>query len=99
MLTIHPQICEVEEMNGLEKSTLEDVGQHRKETPMKKNMTMHSADMREEDCDAEEGSTTVEYAIGALATAGFAGLLLVVLKSGVVQSALEHLISTALSFS
>lgn len=55
--------------------------------------------MREEDCDAEEGSTTVEYAIGALATAGFAGLLLVVLKSGVVQSALEHLISTALSFS
>ena len=32
--------------------------------------------------DPEEGSTTVEYAIGALATAGFAGLLLVVLKSG-----------------
>ena len=47
----------------------------------------------------EEGSTTVEYAIGALATAGFAGLLLVVLKSGVVQSALEHLISSALSIS
>ena len=66
---------------------------------MKKNMTMHSADMREEDCDAEEGSTTVEYAIGALATAGFAGLPLVVLNSGVVQSALEPLISTALSFS
>ena len=49
--------------------------------------------------DPEEGSTTVEYAIGALATAGFAGLLLVVLKSGVVQSALEHLISSALSIS
>lgn len=49
--------------------------------------------------DPEEGSTTVEYAIGALATAGFAGLLLVVLKSGVVQSALEHLISAALSIS
>ena len=49
--------------------------------------------------DQEEGSTTVEYAIGALATAGFAGLLLVVLKSGVVQSALEHLISSALSIS
>lgn len=49
--------------------------------------------------DSEEGSTTVEYAIGALATAGFAGLLLVVLKSGVVQSALEHLISSALSIS
>ena len=49
--------------------------------------------------DPEEGSTTVEDAIGALATAGFAGLLLVVLKSGVVQSALEHLISSALSIS
>lgn len=49
--------------------------------------------------DPEEGSTTVEYAIGALATAGFAGLLLVVLKSGVVQSALEQLISSALSIS
>ena len=47
----------------------------------------------------KEGSTTVEYAIGALATAGFAGLLLVVLKSGVVQSALEQLISSALSIS
>ena len=66
---------------------------------MNKNMTTQSAEIREENCDAEEGSTTVEYAIGALATAGFAGLLLVVLKSGVVQSALEHLISTALSFS
>ena len=49
--------------------------------------------------DPEEGATTVEYAIGALATAGFAGLLLVVLKSGVVQSALEQLISSALSIS
>jgi len=49
--------------------------------------------------DPEEGSTTVEYAIGALATAGFAGLLLGGLKSGGVQSALEHLISSALSIS
>ena len=99
MPTIHPQIREAEEISRLKKGTLEDMGQHRKETPMNKNMTTQSADMREENCDAEDGSTTVEYAIGALATAGFAGLLLVVLKSGVVQSALEHLISTALSFS
>ncbi len=45
----------------------------------------------------EEGSTTVEYAIGAVATAGFAGLLLVVLKSGAVKGLLQGLIETALS--
>jgi hypothetical protein len=45
----------------------------------------------------EEGSTTVEYALGAIATAGFAGLLIAVLKSGAVQSAIEALITTALS--
>ena len=47
--------------------------------------------------DHEEGSTTVEYAIGAVATAGFAGLLLVVLKSGAVRGLLEGIIQTALS--
>ena len=45
----------------------------------------------------EEGSTTVEYAIGAIATAGFAGLLLAVLKSGGVKSLLTNIISSALS--
>ncbi|WP_075891464.1 DUF4244 domain-containing protein [Actinomyces provencensis] len=47
--------------------------------------------------DPEEGSTTVEYAIGAVAAAGFAGLLLVVLKSGAVRGLLEGIIQTALS--
>lgn len=47
--------------------------------------------------DPEEGSTTVEYAIGAVATAGFAGLLLVILKSGAVRGLLEGIIQTALS--
>lgn len=46
----------------------------------------------------EEGSTTVEYAIGAVATAGFAGLLLAVLKSGGVKGLLNNIIQTALSF-
>lgn len=46
----------------------------------------------------EEGSTTVEYAIGAIAAAGFAGLLVVVLKSGAVKGLLQGLITTALSF-
>lgn len=45
----------------------------------------------------EEGSTTVEYAIGAVAAAGFAGLLLVILKSGTVRGLLEGIIETALS--
>ena len=48
--------------------------------------------------DREEGSTTVEYAIGAVAAAGFAGLLLVILKSGAVQSALQGIIEHALAF-
>ncbi len=45
----------------------------------------------------EEGSTTVEYAIGAIATAAFAGLLLAVLKSGGVKNMLTNIIQTALS--
>lgn len=47
--------------------------------------------------DTEEGSTTVEYAIGAVATAAFAGLLLAVLKSGGVKQMLNNIIQTALS--
>ena len=47
--------------------------------------------------DPEEGSTTVEYAIGAVATAAFAGLLLAVLKSGGVKQMLNNIIQTALS--
>ena len=46
----------------------------------------------------EDGSTTVEYAIGAVATAAFAGLLLAVLSSGGVQSMLTNIINSALSF-
>ncbi len=45
----------------------------------------------------EEGSTTVEYAIGAVATAGFAGLLVAVLKSGGVKGLLTGIIQSALS--
>lgn len=51
-----------------------------------------------EDVDeSEEGSTTVEYAIGAVATAAFAGLLLAVLKSGGVKGMLTSIIQSALS--
>lgn len=47
--------------------------------------------------DKEAGSTTVEYAIGAVAAAGFAGLLLVILKSDSVRAALEGIIQQALA--
>ena len=47
--------------------------------------------------DVEEGSTTVEYALGAVATAAFAGLLLAVLKSGGVKGMLTSIIQSALS--
>lgn len=47
--------------------------------------------------DPEEGSTTVEYAIGAIATAGFAGLLIAVLKSGGVKAMITSIIQSALS--
>ncbi len=46
---------------------------------------------------SEEGSTTVEYSIGAVATAAFAGLLLAVLKSGGVKAMINNIIQTALS--
>ncbi|MDC4232355.1 DUF4244 domain-containing protein [Actinomyces sp. B33] len=45
----------------------------------------------------EEGSTTVEYAIGAVATAGLAGLLVVVLKSGAVKGLIQGIIESALT--
>lgn len=47
--------------------------------------------------DPEEGATTVEYAIGTIAAAGFAGLLIVILKSDSVRAALESIIQEALN--
>lgn len=47
--------------------------------------------------DSEEGATTVEYAIGTIAAAGFAGLLIVILKSDAVRAALESVIQEALN--
>ena len=47
--------------------------------------------------DPEEGATTVEYSIGTIAAAGFAGLLIVILKSDAVRSTLESVIQEALN--
>lgn len=49
------------------------------------------------DAAGEAGMATAEYAVGTLAAAAFAGLLLTVVKSGSVQGILESLISAALS--
>ncbi|MBO0609625.1 DUF4244 domain-containing protein [Myceligenerans salitolerans] len=48
---------------------------------------------------SEAGMATAEYAIATLGAAGFAGLLMVVLKGGDVKSLLTSLITTALSAS
>ena len=58
---------------------------------------MRSGGFSAEGRDPEEGATTVEYAIGTIAAAGFAGLLIVILKSDAVRAALESIIQEALS--
>ncbi|MFV0253513.1 MAG: DUF4244 domain-containing protein [Beutenbergiaceae bacterium] len=46
---------------------------------------------------SEAGMATAEYAIGTLAAVGFAGLLLVILKSDQVRTLLLDLITSALA--
>ena len=48
---------------------------------------------------ADSGSATAEYAIATLAAVGFAGLLVVLLRSDAVRQMLTNLIQHALSFS
>ncbi len=45
---------------------------------------------------ADAGMTTAEYAVGTLAACAFAAVLLAVVKSGPVKSALSNVITTAL---
>lgn len=46
----------------------------------------------------DEGSATAEYAIATLAAVGFAGLLVVILRSDEVRGMLMDLIHRALTF-
>ena len=46
---------------------------------------------------AEAGMATAEYAIGTLAAAAFAGLLLAIIRSGSLTGALQGIIESALS--
>lgn len=45
----------------------------------------------------QAGMTTAEYAVGTLAACAFAAVLLAVVRSGAIKSALTGLITTALS--
>lgn len=49
--------------------------------------------------DLEAGMATAEYAIGTVAAAAFAGLLLAIIRSGGLRPMLESLLSSALSVS
>jgi hypothetical protein len=49
-----------------------------------------------QDLKSESGLATAEYAIVTIAAAGFAGLLIVILKSSEVREALMNIIRTAL---
>lgn len=46
---------------------------------------------------AEAGMSTAEYAVGTIAAVAFAAVLIAVVKSDTVRSALEGIISSALS--
>jgi hypothetical protein len=46
----------------------------------------------------DEGAATAEYAITIMAAVGFAGLLVLILRSGEVQAILTDLVHNALSF-
>lgn len=46
---------------------------------------------------ADDGAATAEYAITIMAAVGFAGLLVVILRSGEVQAILTGLVTSALS--
>ncbi|RAX24130.1 MULTISPECIES: DUF4244 domain-containing protein [unclassified Actinomyces] len=49
------------------------------------------------DRDGEAGMATAEYAIGTLAAAAFAGLLLAIMRSGSLTGVLQGIIESALS--
>jgi Flp pilus assembly pilin Flp len=70
-------------------------------------MQLNSASRRRDDLGSrlvrrlrdDGGSATAEYAIATLAAVGFAGLLVVILRSDAVRGMLTNLIQHALSYS
>ena len=50
------------------------------------------------DWKSEQGAATAEYAIATMAAVGFAGLLVVIMRSDEVREILFNLVRSALSF-
>lgn len=48
--------------------------------------------------DGERGAATAEYAIATMAAVGFAGLLVVIMRSDEVRQILTDLVRSALTF-
>jgi hypothetical protein len=66
---------------------------HREEINVKWSLAQRFSSLRRR---AESGMTTAEYAVGTLAACAFAAVLLAVVRSGGVKSALASVITTAL---
>lgn len=64
--------------------------------PMRGRITMDTPHFR---ADNEEGAATAEYAIATMAAVGFAGLLVVIMRSDEVRQILTDLVRSALTFS
>ena len=50
------------------------------------------------DWKSEEGAATAEYAIATMAAVGFAGLLVVIMRSDEIRTVLFDLVKSALTF-
>jgi len=48
--------------------------------------------------ESEEGAATAEYAIATMAAVGFAGLLVIIMRSDEVRAILTDLVRSALTF-
>jgi Flp pilus assembly pilin Flp len=59
-------------------------------------MTLSTAQFCED--NNEEGAATAEYAIATMAAVGFAGLLVVIMRSDEVRQILTDLVRSALTF-
>lgn len=52
----------------------------------------------QEENSSEKGAATAEYAIATMAAVGFAGLLVVIMRSDEVREILTNLVRSALTF-
>jgi hypothetical protein len=64
-----------------------------------RQVRLHNSRFRSIRFRSDRGSATAEYAIATLAAVGFAGLLVVILRSDAVRGMLTNLIQHALSYS